>query len=242
MKNKKKFAWIRALAAVILAVAILAGTGFGFVDMLRGGQEVSQGADLESGCYVQVDLPYIMDICGVEKSSSGKAVAYYAIAPVGNEFAVIRFPASSYEEILQLETETLDFLKGISSTMTCHMKTVGQTVEISEAASELLQSWFEDNASWMSQSGVISAVEDYDEYLCPVMIEADQVGRVSYGTALTLSVVAAVLVAYALVELVLILTGVYDPKAKKTAKTAKAAKAEPPKAVEIIEKTEERHD
>jgi hypothetical protein len=74
------------------------------------------------------------------------------------------------------------------------------------------------------------------------MIEADQVGRVSYGTALTLSVVAAVLVAYALVELVLILTGVYDPKAKKTAKTAKAAKAEPPKAVEIIEKTEERHD
>jgi hypothetical protein len=163
----------------------------------------------------------------VEKSSSGKAVAYYAIAPVGNEFAVIRFPASSYEQILQLETETLDFLKGISSTMTCHMKTVGQTAEISEAASELLQSWFEDNASWMSQSGVISAVEDYDEYLC---------------TALTLSVVAAVLVAYALVELVLILTGVYDPKAKKTAKTAKAAKAEPPKAVEIIEKTEERHD
>jgi hypothetical protein len=224
MKNKKVFALIRAAAAVILAVVQLACTGFAFVYMLDGVQEVSQGSELVSGDYVQADLTYIMDVVGVERTESGKEVAYYAVAPVGDQFAIVRFPADEFEDMTALEADTMDFLEGISSRMNFHMVVKGSTAELSDTVSELLSQWFEDNASWMSQSGVIAAVENYSDYLCPVMIQANRIGSMSYTAALWLSIGALALVIYAMVEIICLTTGVYNVKLEKKNKEKKPAR------------------
>jgi hypothetical protein len=215
MKNKKTFALARAVTAVILAVVLLGCTGFAFVDLLGGADQVTQGSDLIAGDYVTADLTYIMNVCGVEKTASGKEVAYYAVAPVGNQFAIIRFPASEFDTMTDLATDTMNFLEGVSSSMNFHLIVTGTAAQTDDTTAALLSQWFEDNASWMSQSGVISAVDDYSSYLCPVMIQADQVGSTGYNTALALSILALVLVVYAVVEVICLATGVYSEKKEK---------------------------
>lgn len=243
MQNKKKtFALIRAAAAVAAAVILLACSGFAFVDLLGSPQAVDDGSQLSDGDYVQADLAYIMDICGVEKTESGKEVAYYAIAPIGNEFVVIRFPASEYDSVLVLKGDTLNFLKGQSDSMSFHILVTGKTVETPVSVDRLLTQWFSENAEWMSQSGVIGAVEDYSQYLCAYTIEADRAGSVSYGAAVAMSVIALILVVYAVVELVCILAGVYNKKpggkGKKAAGEKAAKKAGTPKAPEPVKAPE----
>jgi hypothetical protein len=233
MKNKKTFALVRAVAAGILAVVLVACTGFAAVDLLTGPTEVTQGSDLAAGDYVQADLTYIMDVCAVEKTSGGKAVAYYAVAPVGNQFAVVRFPADEFDSMIALEEDTLNFLQGVSSSMSFHLVVTGATAQTDDTTAALLSQWFDDNASWMSQSGVISAVEDYSEYLCPVMIQANRVGSVSYTTALTLSILALVLLVYGAIEIICLTTGVYNGVSAPTKKKkAPEGAAEKPAAAE----------
>jgi hypothetical protein len=215
MKNKKTFALVRAVVAVILAVVILGCTGFAFVDLLSSPTAVTQGSDLVAGDYVTADLTYIMNVCGVEKNASGKEIAYYAVAPVGNQFAIVRFPANEFETMTALETDTMDFLQGVSSSMSFHLVVNGTAAQTDDATASLLSQWFDSNASWMSQSGVISAVDDYSEYLCPVMIQANQVGSLSYNTVLALSILALALVVYAVVEVICVSTGVYNEKKEK---------------------------
>lgn len=226
---KKNFALVRALIAVILAVVLLGVSGFAVIDLLAGPTEVTDGSTLASGQYVQIDVSYVMDIIGSESDASGNVVAYYAVTPVGNQFVTVRFPASQYEEFAQLATETSNYLTGTSSSMSYHIIVSGQTTENITTVDRLLSQWYDSNSEWMISSGVIAEVSDGYTYLSAVTVEADRVGTLSYGAAIALSVIAAVLIVYAVIELVLILTGVYNPKKAKKAKSPKEKKAPAPK-------------
>ncbi len=238
MKRRKTFAICRAVAAVVAAFALAAGSGFSFVTLLRQPVTLEEGADMQSGTYVEADLFYIMDICGVERTQSGKAVAYYAVAPIGNSFVLVRLPASDYDDILLMETETMSFLKGESSSMSHHLTVTGAVVKTDAAGTALLQQWFEDNAEWMSDSGVIAAVEDYSVYLGGYTIESGRVSyNLSYSAALIMNLAALALLLYAVVEFVLVGMGVYSRERGKNKKKEKPAKtpaapsaAEAPKA------------
>ena len=194
MKERKTTAIWCAVIAVALAVILLACTGFGAFRLLRGPEAVTDGKTLEDGAYVSVDLVHVMDVVGVERSASGAETAYYAAAPVGDIFVLIRFPASDAENMMKLEDATDDYLTGASDALPFRLAVTGTTRELEDDAKEILVRWFNENAEWMSRAGVLSAVTDYSIYLSPIGIDAGQVGNVSVGLAAAAGIAAAVLI------------------------------------------------
>ena len=194
MKESKTTAVWCAVVAAALAVILLACTGFGAFRLLRGPEEVTDGKTLEAGTYVSVDLTHVMDVIGVERSAAGTETAYYAAAPVGDVFVLIRFPASDAENMKTLEAATDAYLQGDSDTLPFRLGVRGAARELDDDAKEILVRWFNENAEWMSRAGVLSAVEDYAIYLSPIGIDAGYVGGVSAGLAAAAGIAAAVLI------------------------------------------------
>lgn len=227
MKEKKTFAIVRIIAAVVLAAALFGVTGFAFLDMLGGPSLVEDAGELSDGAYVEADVAFVMDIIGVERNGAGREVAYYGVSPVGNTFAVIRYPAADFENVTALEEATARYLLGEALTMDFYMTVTGTAVPMDETLGGLLIEWFEENADWMIAAGVIGETEDYSSYLCPYVIESGRVGTADIAVALIFSVLAALLAVYAIVEVLLVAIGVYD---RKSAEKETAVKEESPAA------------
>lgn len=233
MKEKKTFAIARIIAAVVLAAALLGITGFAATDILYGPTLVEEAGDLSDGVYVQADVAFVMDIIGVEKNGAGKEVAYYGVSPVGNTFAVVRYPAADFENVTALEEATASYLQGEALTMDFYMTVTGTVVPMGETLGGLFIDWFEQNADWMIAAGVIGETEDYSGYLCPYVIESGRVGTVDMAVAVIFSVLAALLAVYAIVEVLLVAMGVYNRKPAQ-----KEKKEEPVTAAPAVETTE----
>lgn len=205
MMKKNLFSAARILAALIAAVILLASSGFAFADLIRGPAAVTEGGQLSEGAYVTADISFLMDICGAErKQDSAEAVAYFAIAPIGDKFVVLRFPADKYDNIAELESQTRSYLRGELSSPDFRLAVTGTSVSAPEEVSQLLAQWFADNGTWMSQSGLIAAVEDYNTYLCGQMIDTTLVGSVGNTAAAVLTILALILLLYAAAEIVIL--------------------------------------
>lgn len=205
MNGKRLFAAARIGAALIAAVILLACSGWAFVYLLGSPAEVDQGAALTDGAYVTAEVSYLMDICGLERADgTGEAVAYFAVAPIGDQFVVLRFPASDYDTIAEFEADTQAYLYGTQSELPFRMRATGMAKTLDEPVAALLSQWFSNNAGWMSRSGLIAAVEDYGTYLSGYMIDTCSTGSVSTTAAVVMTVIAAVLIVYAAAELVLL--------------------------------------
>jgi len=205
MNGRKIFGLARLGAALIAAVILLGSTGWAFLDLLGPPAEITQGAQLEEGAYVTAAVGYLMDICGVERAEgTDEAVAYYAVAPIGDQFVVLRFPASEYDTIADFEAQTQAYLYGTQSTVPFRMTVTGMARRTDETVAGLLSGWFTQNGTWMSRSGLIAEVDDYSTYLCPFMIDTGSVGTVSTGAAVTMTAIAGALILWALAELVLL--------------------------------------
>ena len=216
MKKRKNLAILRGAAAVVIAVVLLAATGFGALRLLAGPTPVTQGAELQNGAYVSADLTYVMDVIGVEYGSAGTARAYHAVAPVGDQFVMIRFPASDSENMMTLEEATDAYLQGRDPSLPFRLGISGAARHLDEDAAALLAQWFSDNAGWMSQAGVIAAIDNYGDYLSGVMIDTTGIGGVSVTAAVTAAVLAGLFLVYAVVEFVLVGTGFYTkPRGKE---------------------------
>lgn len=216
MDKKTVFALLRIGAALLAAVILLACTGWAFVDLISTPQTVTQGAELTEGAYVSSDLRFVMDICGVERSvKTGEPVAYLAIAPVGDQFVIIRLPAEDYDVFAALEAETQGYLHGTQRSLSFHMSVTGTVKGLDEKSAQLLADWFNDNAEWMSRSGLIAEVENYSTYLCVCMIDAGSVRSVSTDTAVAVSLIAAALAVYAAAEAFVLAARVSRPKPEK---------------------------
>lgn len=215
MKKRKNFAVCRGVAAVVLAVLLLACTGFGAFRLLGDPEPVTDSAQLQNGMYVRAELTYVMDIVGVERNGGGAVKAYYAVAPIGDQFVVIRFPASDAENVTALEEATDAYLQGKAVSIPFYMTVTGAARNMDEDTAALLAQWFSDNAGWMSQAGVISAIENYGDYLSGVMIDISGIGSVSVTAAIAAGIAAAALIIYAVAEFTLIGLGRYDKPRKK---------------------------
>lgn len=230
MTNKKTFAWVRAAAALVLALIFLAVTGFAFTDMLAGPGSITDGAVIEDSAYLKADVMFVMDIVGVEKNAAGKEVAYYAVSPVGSSFMMIRYPLADSLAVQGLEEETRKFLEGESLDMAFRVIVTGMVEPANDTVSGMLAEWFGENVDWMVTAGVIPQLEDYSAYISPYVLRAGTVGTMNYTAALVMTVLAALLVVYAIVEAVLVFGGVYNKKPQKKQKKAKPAKVEAPAA------------
>ncbi len=223
----KTFAVIRCAVALVLALVLLLVSGCAVGDLLSSATEVTDAAALEAGDYVQLDISYVMDIIGTETGAGGNVKAYYVIAPVGNQFVVIRVPASQFDDFSNLYTETINYLNGYSTSMSYHIIITGTTEENSLAVDRLLAQWYYANCDTMVSGGMIAEVDDGYTYLSTVTVKADQVGNVSYVAGMVLSILMAVLVVYAVVEAFLIVGGAYNRKKTPKAKAPKEKKAAP---------------
>lgn len=215
MKERKNTAVWCAVIAVALAVLMLAVTGFGAFRLLRGAEAVADGKDLEAGTYVKAELTHVMDVVGVEKNASGTETAYYAVSPVGDTFVLVRFPASDAENMMALEKATEAYLRGESSALPFRLGVAGAVRDMDEDTAELLARWFNENAGWMRQAGVITEVEDYGTYLSGRMIESGRVANVSVPLAAAAGIAAALLTAGAVAVFILAGTGRLDRPAGK---------------------------
>ena len=216
MGKRKIFAVIRGAAAVVLSFALLWITGFAVMEIIRGSVVIEDGDELHAGEYVSADLTYIMDVCGVERRADGSAKAYFAVAPVGNKFVIVRFPASAYENVTALEAATMAFLRGEQTSIDFHMPVSGTSKHAPDEAVLLLEQWFEDNGTWMSRAGVIGTVEDYSVYLSDIMIDTGRF-RLSYAWTMVWSCASVALLLYGAAEFILAGAGVYDDKKPKKA-------------------------
>ncbi len=195
MKQRKKWMIGLSVGALVLAILLLAGTGLGGFRVMAGAKAVTDGEELKKGDYVRADLTYILDVIGAERKN-GENIAYYAVAPIGNEFAVIRFPASEFDNMDGLKNATVAYLYGQAQTIDFHLLVTGGVKNLDEAAAQLFADWFNDNAAWMSQAGVITAVENYGDYLSGVMIESGRMGGMSAGVSVGLTAAALVLAVF----------------------------------------------
>lgn len=236
MKKEKIFALCRMGVALVIAVVLLAVTGFGFVPMLTDPVEVTDGTQLADSSYVSCDLRYVMTVCGEEVKENGDVVAYYAIAPIGNRFVVLRFPAELHSDVLSMTDATLAYLGGESSVMKIHMPVEGMVSQGNVAVYSLLSQWFESNKEWMSNAGVVGASPLAEDYLVSEVIEVDRLGALSGEYTVALSVLALLLVVYAVVELCFMGKKKDAPaKKEKKEKPAKAEKKEEVKAEPVTE-------
>lgn len=213
--KKRTFAIVRAVAAVVLAAGLLFVSGFAPGLLMRDPEPVTDGSELKNGAYVSARLEYIMDICGVERGVGGRIRAYYAIAPIGNKFVMVRFPAADGDNITALETGTRAFLLGQNSSMDFSLSVTGMVTGMDEALAQLFADWFNENGDWMSRAGVISQVNNYGDYLSGMVIDAGRVGNVSRPAAIGMSIGAAVLLVYAVAELCLVSAGKYGGRKEK---------------------------
>lgn len=209
-KDGRLPAVVRAVAALVVAFAVVWASGYAFVYQLGGAVEVTGGEQLEGNSYVSADIKWVMDIVGTENDrQSGEVRYYYAVAPIGNRFALVRFEADQLEAVRRLKTETREVLTGERKTMSAHMPVQGMVEPAEQGAYSLLSEWFNTNVEWMTIGGVVAADPSAADYLVDECILVDQVGRVNNTWAAVLSILALVLVLYALVELGLLATGFY---------------------------------
>lgn len=207
MNGKELFALTRIGAAIIAASIVLACSGWAFLFYFKSPQPIEQGAELTRDAYVTADMEFLMDICGVERTRGGSAKAYYAIAPIGDQFVLVRFPASDYDALAEFESATQAYLAGTQRNLPFHMTVTGMSAEPGETAAALLSSWFSDNVGWMERSGLIAEVDDHSVYLCPYMIDTGSVGTVGTTAAAVMTAVSAALLLWAAVEIVILCRG-----------------------------------
>lgn len=239
MKKENKMALIRMGIALVLAMVLLAVTGFGFIPLLAGPVEVADGQELEGQRYVSADLEHVMTLCG-EEVKGETVVAYYAIAPIGNRFVTLRFDAALKGDIEQMVEATTAYLGGESRVMTVHMPIKGMVKEAGDDVYALLSQWFEANKDWMAAAGVVGPEPVEEEYLAAELIRVDELGSLKGSTTVALSAVAALLVLYALVELCFVaFGGKKENKAENKEKPVKAAPAEEKAGEPAVEETEE---
>lgn len=236
MKKQKKSAWdpknfalCRGVLALVLAFALMIINGFGFVYLLSSPTEITDGSGLAMNRYVSADVTYVMDICGEEVNEAGESVYYYAVTPLGNRFALIRFPADMLADVSALNQATLDFLTGESSVMGFHMPLVGMSKQADAEVYSLLFDWFEENKTWMSAAGVIGEDANATSYLVANVLQVDYAGSMPNTLSVLFSLAELVLVIYAIIVFIRMAQGKYnvDKKALKKAKreAEKAQKA-----------------
>lgn len=234
-KKKLHKALIRAGAALLAAIILLAVTKFSVIDLIKGAKEADTVQDEEIGTFVKRDVFAILGFLDAktddtastdtttDTSTTGTltpaetASGEYALVPMGGKFVTVHFTKRYLESAYAIEAETYGYINGSVSTLDSYVKVEGSTEKISEDLSTKMYDWFALNKDWMVQAGVIADTDDNASYLSDVIWEVDTVNSMSETLVCVLTGVAGVCVLYVIVELVLMATGFYlnGPKKKK---------------------------
>ena len=251
--KRERSAWIRCCAAVLLAVILLAASGFGIFKMLgtpadftaietpdsaaaepMGSAEDAEIATIPAsqvGDYVQHEVFLLLDNFA-EGSRGGTVTERYAVVPVNGKMVAFCFPQRWFESEDAIYQATQDLLNGSAYSIDSYIRVTGTVAELPESVSTELYNWFGENKEWMEQGGLIPETDDYADVILDRMVKVDSVGRLSQTAVVALTVLAGLCLLYALNELIRILCKGYAPKQME-------ALPETPEDPETAEKTED---
>ena len=255
-KKKLHKALIRAGAAFLAALVLLAVTKLSIVDLVKGAKAADAVQDEEIGTFVKRDVFAILGFLDAEAETDTEATATdattdvsttgtltpadstsgeYALVPMGGKFVTVHFTKRYLESAYAIEAQTFSYINGSVSALDSYVTVEGTTKTISEDLSTQMYDWFALNKDWMVQAGVISDSDDNAVYLSDVILEVDTVNGQSEALVYVLTGLAAVCVLYIIVELILMATGFYLNGWKKK-------KAEDDSAEDVSDKKEEAAD
>ena len=267
-KKKLHKALVRAGVALLAAIILLAVTKFSIIDLIKGAKEADTVQDEEIGTFVKRDVFAILGFLDAKTDDTAKtdanatdtttdtsttgtltpaetASGEYALVPMGGKFVTVHFTKRYLESAYAIEAETYSYINGGVSSLDSYVKVEGTTEKISEDLSTKMYDWFALNKDWMVQAGVIANADDSATYLSDVIWEVDTVNSMSEVLVYTLTGLAAALVLYVIVELILMATGFYlnGPKKKKAKKDGEEngsdMEEEPAQVQEASESTEQ---
>ena len=210
-KHRQTMAALRALAAVLVAVILLAVTGFGGVDMLRGAKESDSILDEEQGAFVKRDVFAILGFYA-DKATGDEVSARYAVVPMGGKLATVKFTNRYLEAAKAVEESTYGFVNGENQTLDSYVIAQGTVSTLTEDESALLYDWFGLNKDQLVEMRMIAETDDYADYLSDSVLLVDTVNGRSQILVIALSAAAILLVLYAVIELFMIAVGAYKPK------------------------------
>ncbi len=234
--KRERSAWIRCCVAVLLAVILLAVSGFGIFKMLGTPADFASiempsdqtlepmgSADGETamlpasqvGDYVQHEI-FLLLANYAEGSRGDTVTERYAVVPVSGKMVTFCFPQRWFESESAIYQATQDLLSGNTYSIDSYIRVTGTVAELPESVSTELYNWFGENKEWMEQGGLIPESDDYADVLSDLMVKVDYVGRFSQTVVVALTALAGLCLLYALYELIRILAKGYAPKQAET--------------------------
>lgn len=212
--SRLKKALIRSLAAFVAALLLLGVTRLSIVSLVKGPTEITDLHNAQQGDFVKFDVPVIMGFYD-ENDASGEKGSY-AVLPMEGKFVTLRLSPRYLESAETVKGQFQDLLNGQSMDLDQYFTVEGTVKTLSEPLHDQLYRWFDGQKDWMQAIGFLPEVMDSAAYLSDVVLEVDSVNGMNEGLVLAFTGLAALLLLYLLVELVLMATGFYlrQPKIK----------------------------
>ena len=228
--NKKlRHAAVRAVSAVLLALALLAVTGFSFIKLMLGPDFITSFDNVSEGDYVSANISLIIDFYAEGYShAGGDATSLYAVSAGDEDFYTIVVPKRYFDSANTINQDTLSYMLGTRSSLSRFFTVTGTVHVLSDSELSYLYQWFSDNMQWLQSTDVIGEVSDYSDYLSVYALRVDYVGRLPAVWVYVLSSIAWLLLVYAVIILIRFALGKYSPApAELTAPDAPAASGQP---------------
>lgn len=217
-KNKKlNFALGRCIGAFVLAVVLLAVTGFSVIDLIKGPKETVNFLTEEQGSFVSREVFAILGFYA-EDARGDHVTARYAVVPVGGKLVTVRFTERYLESAGAVCDNTYAVFNGEAESYNKYVVVQGTLDKVTNSQSAIMYDWFGLNREQLVELHVINDTDDYADYLDDTMLVVDTVGGYNQNLVIGLSVAAGILLLYMAVELVLMGAGFYLPIGKKAEK------------------------
>ena len=134
---------ISAVCALVIALILLFASGFSFVKLLRGPEEVAMVTDTELGAYVRTDINDIVGYFAEDYSpSKDAALSRWAVSRVGSRFVAVHLPERYLDSGDTIFNETLAFYSGELLSLEHYFQVEGSVEEMSEEPQAMLYDWF----------------------------------------------------------------------------------------------------
>lgn len=209
-------ALIRCAVALAAAIVLLAATRFSVFEIMKGPKELQSIESEEAGAFIKRDIYAIIGYSEDEKSGES-TVGEYAVVPINSKFVVVHLPRRYLDDADTVLSETKAYIEGGSAGLDKYFAVDGTTEKLTDAQSKALNDWFTSNKDWLVQTHVIGSTGDAATYLSDSIIEVDRINGMSQIAVIVLSSIAGLLLAYIVLELILMACGHYLGDRKKAA-------------------------
>lgn len=218
--NLRRAAIIRLASAVALSALLLAICSFAPIKLISGAKQTKAIQDNEFGDFVCRDIYAVLGFYADDKNSDGEVTGRYGVVPMNGQLVTVHFTRRYLESADAVCDATYEFINGNRGSLDVYCAVEGTVSELDNDASGLMYDWFSLNYNQLVEMKMIAETDDYADYVTDYVLMVDTVNGRSMTFVTIIGVLSAALLAYAIVELMLILSGFYKKLAAKSGDNA----------------------